>query len=362
MPHQPTPSSSAPTSQSSSQNGIGGGARRKRCDFNPEESGTSSSSPGPSSPTTLVKSCCRGHSERSRLVSGRPATRVLRSRTGSTPDSPRSLDPKARVAGSPLRPPRQVTSGSETEDSSLRLDRGTYQYMYQDIVNIKTMLLKLKRVLQEAETLNPFDGTLKNGLFYTLANSEVMAAVNTEDGSESGVSHSPQEEVADLRRQVVFLQQQLDEKERTIQLLQLQMTKYTNSDATSNAAGKESCNAATQTERIRPVSAGPSLLQSLPSENNMGPLVSLTDTWDRRRLPSLGELGVGRQPVVTTSKLPGKGVWKQRTNLAASELVAAVTSRSDQSGIPTRKYSAVTMSSTLPRRSHIGSNSLPTKT
>jgi hypothetical protein len=29
-----------------------------------------------------------------------------------------------------------------------------------------------------------------------------MAAVNTEDGSESGVSHSPQEEVADLRRQV----------------------------------------------------------------------------------------------------------------------------------------------------------------
>jgi hypothetical protein len=50
--------------------------------------------------------------------------------------------------------------------------------------------------------------------------------------------------------QVVFLQQQLDEKERTIQLLQLQMTKYTNSDATSNAAAKESCNAATQTERV----------------------------------------------------------------------------------------------------------------
>jgi hypothetical protein len=48
----------------------------------------------------------------------------------------------------------------------------------------------------------------------------------------------------------VFLQQQLDEKERTIQLLQLQMTKYTNSDATTNAAGKDSCNAATQTERV----------------------------------------------------------------------------------------------------------------
>ncbi|XP_021927916.1 uncharacterized protein LOC110833761 isoform X7 [Zootermopsis nevadensis] len=182
----------------------------------------------------------------------------------------------------------QATPGSETEDGSLRLDRGTYQYMYQDIVNIKTMLLKLKRVLQEAETLNPFDGTLKNGLFYTLASSEVMAGADTEDGSESGVGHSPQEEVADLRRQVVFLQQQMEEKERTIQLLQLQMTKYTNSDSVTHAAAKESCNATTQTERDRPVSAGPSLLQSLPSEGNMGPLVSLTDTWVQRRQPSLG--------------------------------------------------------------------------
>jgi hypothetical protein len=45
--------------------------------------------------------------------------------------------------------PSQATPGSEAEDTSLRLDRGTYQYMYQDIVSIKTMLLKLKRVLQE---------------------------------------------------------------------------------------------------------------------------------------------------------------------------------------------------------------------
>jgi hypothetical protein len=49
---------------------------------------------------------------------------------------------------------------------------------------------------------------------------------------------------------VVFLQQQLDEKERTIQLLQLQMTKYTNSSTTTSAAARESCNAATQTERV----------------------------------------------------------------------------------------------------------------
>lgn len=291
------------------------------------------------------------------LVGGRPATKVLRSRPGSTPDSPRSLDPKAHVTGSPLRPPRQATPGSEAEDTSLRLDRGTYQYMYQDIVSIKTMLLKLKRVLQEAETLNPFDGTLKNGLFFTLASSEMVSGGD----AEAGVGHPPQEEVADLQRQVVFLQQQLDEKERTIQLLQLQMTKYTNSSTATNAAAREACNAATQTERIRPVSAGPSLLQSLPSEN-MGPLVSLTDMWDQRRRPSQGQLGVVRQPVVSAATLPGKRVWKQRTSQPGSELVAAVACRPDQTGIPTRKYSAVNTSSTLPRRSHIGSNSIVTKT
>ncbi|CAG2064882.1 unnamed protein product, partial [Timema podura] len=83
-----------------------------------------------------------------RLPVTRP-TRALRSRTcSSASDSPHSLDSKPRSLGSPLRPPRQVQA-SECEDGSIRLDRGTYQYMFQDIVSIKTMLLKLKRVLQE---------------------------------------------------------------------------------------------------------------------------------------------------------------------------------------------------------------------
>lgn len=43
-----------------------------------------------------------------------------------------------------------VDSGDE---ASLRIDRGTYQYMFQDIVSIKTMLLKLKRVLQEVRPI-----------------------------------------------------------------------------------------------------------------------------------------------------------------------------------------------------------------
>ncbi|PSN29769.1 hypothetical protein C0J52_26939 [Blattella germanica] len=340
-----------------------GGARRKKSD-------EPVMSPGPSSPT-VARAFSRGRGgEKSRLVSGRPSTRVLRSRTGSTPDSPRSLDPKARLSGSPLRPPRQATPNSETEDSSLRLDRGTYQYMYQDIVNIKTMLLKLKRVLQEAETLNPFDGSMKNGLFYTLASTEATA--NEGDGS---IGQSPQEEVVDLRRQVVFLQQQLDEKERTIQLLQVQMTKYTNSE-TDNSSTGATANATTQTERLQDregrvcIQCGrwfwcfdvgshefAMLLTPTPGLSFtclLFPLnaLSLTDAWDRRKQPTAAEPGMNRRPTANCSK--GKGIWKQRPS---SELVAAV-SKPEMSGIPTRRYSAVSTSCTLPRRSHIGSNSL----
>ena len=39
---------------------------------------------------------------------------------------------------------------------------------------------------------------MQNGLFFTLANSEMVGGSDT----ESGVGHSPQEEVADLQRQV----------------------------------------------------------------------------------------------------------------------------------------------------------------
>jgi len=83
--------------------------------------------------------------------------------------------------------------------------------------------------------------------------------------------------------------------------------------------------------------------------------------WDQRRRPTQGQLGVVRQPVAAAT-LPGKRAWKQRTSQPGSELVAAVAYRPDQTGIPTRKYSAITASSTLPRRSHIRSNSIVTKT
>ncbi|XP_032452575.1 uncharacterized protein LOC100677801 isoform X5 [Nasonia vitripennis] len=224
-------------------------------------------------------------------------TRLLHSR--SSTESPRSLDgTRGRQVFSPLRPPRNVQSPSmdgSGDEGSLRLERGTYSYMFQDIVSIKTMLLKLKRVLQESgengltrtETLNPFDNTLKNGLFYNLNDGSATtdATMSPNDGRESVA-----DELSDLRRQVVFLQGQVDDKDRTIQSLQAQLTKYQNASGaelasdlspTLNGRGepRETSNAATQTEKLRPVSAGPSILQGFSQDNGMGPLVSWNDSW-----------------------------------------------------------------------------------
>ncbi|XP_017888425.1 uncharacterized protein LOC108629948 isoform X4 [Ceratina calcarata] len=241
-------------------------------------------------------------------------TKAWRSR--SVTDSPRSLDgTRNRQYFSPLRTSRNIQSPSldSGDEGSLRVDRDTYQHMCQDIVSIKTMLLKLKRVFQEAETLNPFDTSIKNGLFYNL-NEGNTTDVGTSPGSGGS---SIADELADLRRQVVFLQGQVEDRDRTIQVLQFQVSKLQgpNGDGQTcalttnynNVSSTNTCNAATQTEKTRPVSAGPSLLQTLPQEDVMGPLVSCvgwSNSWDRHRSPLLGELNGNRSSRKSTDRIP----------------------------------------------------------
>ncbi|XP_017762503.1 PREDICTED: uncharacterized protein LOC108552458 isoform X3 [Eufriesea mexicana] len=236
-------------------------------------------------------------------------TKVWRSR--SVTDSPRSIDgTRNRQFSSPLRISRNIQSPSldSGDEGSLRVDRDTYQHMFQDIVSIKTMLLKLKRVLQEAETLNPFDTSIKNGLFYNL-NENGTTDVSTSPGSGGS---SIADELADLRRQVVFLQGQVEDRDRSIQVLQFQLSKLQgpNGDGQTcaltnnhNFSSPNTCNAATQTEKTRPVSAGPSLLQTLPQEDVMGPLVRWSDSWDPHRPPLLGELNGNRSPRKSTDRV-----------------------------------------------------------
>ncbi|XP_046667385.1 uncharacterized protein LOC124359042 isoform X3 [Homalodisca vitripennis] len=212
--------------------------------------------------------------ERSTLLSARPelmngvrATRQLRPRVGSSgsgADSPRSLDtPRLRsgsALSSPLRSSRQGTSspGEDiSEDSGIRVNRGTYQSMYQDVINIKALLLRLSRVMQENEAENSHENSQKNGFYNP----------NCDSAADRKNEIAQQEVIADLQRQVVFLQSQVEEKERTIRTLQATQPPEPRGQV-------ETCNAATQTERVRPLSTGP-ILSTQPDASG-GSFVSNT--------------------------------------------------------------------------------------
>lgn len=93
-------------------------------------------------------------------------SRFLRSRGGtpnSNPDSPRSIEggrvnirSRSSVSQSPLRLSR-VTLASSTggydSDDSIKLDRTCHSAMVQEVMGMKTMLLKLKRVLHEVRRI-----------------------------------------------------------------------------------------------------------------------------------------------------------------------------------------------------------------
>ncbi|KAK9891776.1 hypothetical protein WA026_016574 [Henosepilachna vigintioctopunctata] len=237
-----------------------------------------------------------------RTSNSRP--RFLRSRTGTpntASDSPSSLDGRHRsrpsTTNSPLRRVAHASSlGYESDDSVVKLDRATHAFIKNDIISVKTMLLKLRRVLNEqtnedilsmSETHNPFESQ-SNGHFNGFS-SEANSCSETEE--DSG-----RLELMDLRRQVLFLQGQLEDKESTVKSLQEQMTKMCVDNYLSNSAPastlnteKEMCNAATQTERIRPVSVGPSSNGS-EIDSTPGSLVSATELPRRNRTAARADL------------------------------------------------------------------------
>ncbi|XP_074034066.1 uncharacterized protein isoform X4 [Leptinotarsa decemlineata] len=238
----------------------------------------------------------RSTPSRSRLLSARTST----PNSSSMADSPRSLESRLTRVGrpsatsSPVRHSRvsnlsSVAAAGYDSDDSIRLDRTNHKAIKQDIVSIKTMLLKLRRVLNEtaeeelmrSETHNPFESHhLTNGIFNSLClgdgDPSSPAMTSTEDNAAKA-----RFEVAELRRQVLFLQGQLEDREKTVQSLQEQMIKLNNDNYHANLApastmscDSQTCNAATQTERIRPISAGPSLLNGSSVDGSAGSLVS----------------------------------------------------------------------------------------
>lgn len=178
-----------------------------------------------------------------------------------------------RSSSLPLRPPRPMAV-TEIEDGSVKLDASSYRLLRQDLNGMKTLLLKLKRILHEAETLNPFDPNPKNMFYHSLAHIDIPTGFlpnseMIEEHSATEISEVMQENT-DLRRQLVLLQQQLEERDRTVRLLQQQMTKYTQIPGSEK---EEVCNAATQTERSRFWTNNLSQESSLDDTSN-GTLVS----------------------------------------------------------------------------------------
>uniref|UniRef100_T1PLW9 CorA-like Mg2+ transporter protein n=1 Tax=Musca domestica TaxID=7370 RepID=T1PLW9_MUSDO len=138
-------------------------------------------------------------------------------------------------------------------------DKSFRNAMIQDVLQFKKQLLRLRKILQETETLNPFEND--NGQLFTSCGLDSKLLDDIDLASlTSSTTDDPVQELSDLRRQVVYLQGQVDDRDRTIRLQknlieQLEAEKHKTAP-TSVEAPKECVTTATQTERTRPLSIG----------------------------------------------------------------------------------------------------------
>ncbi|CAG0899754.1 unnamed protein product [Darwinula stevensoni] len=238
-------------------------------------------SPSPSTPPIPL-----AREELQHLLATYPSRKILGSVAGSLPElslgGSCTRDEGGTILHSPtsfkmlLKSPRSSWDGRD----QVVMDGATYRMMRLETTHLKLMLYNLQSVLQQAETLNPFDSKSSRGFsqLSTLAEqgpSEEEQALGTCEGTAPGTCGSAtlgtndetaklRSQLLDAQRQILFQRQQLEERDKTIRLLQSQMTKY----ASQGGGGEPptSCrfeaarfdrsraNAATQTERLRAVS------------------------------------------------------------------------------------------------------------
>nr|XP_018897269.1 PREDICTED: serine-rich coiled-coil domain-containing protein 2-like [Bemisia tabaci] len=145
-----------------------------------------------------------------------------------------SLSPCSAISSSPFRSSRNSNINSPFDnsfsDSGIRLDQNTYQHLFQDIVSIKTLLLRLKRVLNQNEL-----------------------QINLSNPSIKYYDSEEQDQLMDLKRQLILLQQEMEEKNRKICILETQIERYSekNLNASIDLSSLEKSTSATQTERIK---------------------------------------------------------------------------------------------------------------
>ncbi|CAH2105371.1 unnamed protein product [Euphydryas editha] len=240
---------SACTASTGGQHSLG--ARRQKTDLHVAEPAARSSSPAPSLRSQRAK-------QYRASLPVRTARLLQRSRT-QTPSDAGVSDESTSPAPAP---------------SSL----------LQDVVDIKTLLLQLKRVLQEpgeehhsmsSETLDP--------LLAACAESPARA-----NGRRPPASPLHPDACAEMRRQIVYLQGQLEERDRLVRVLQQQMLRMAENH---EPRVDDTCNVATQTDRLRPAIGA-----TLTSSENSG-LVSWNEQASERKLPSFSDAQKTKRPV-----------------------------------------------------------------
>ncbi|XP_046809166.1 probable serine/threonine-protein kinase DDB_G0282963 isoform X2 [Lucilia cuprina] len=162
-----------------------------------------------------------------------------------------------------------------SSDDLMLYDKSFRNAMIQDVLQFKKQLLRLRKILQEnenfltrTETLNPFEND--NGQLFTSCGLDSKLLDDIDLASlTSSTTDDPIQELADLRRQVVYLQGQVDDRDRTIRLQKnliekLEAEKLKAPHAANEITTKECVDTATQTERTRPLTIGTESLSSKP--------------------------------------------------------------------------------------------------
>ncbi|KAI0240825.1 hypothetical protein LSAT2_008394 [Lamellibrachia satsuma] len=201
---------------------------------------------------------------------------------GTGPDRQVAVTTHSRHHSSILKPPRQAAT-MEDEESKVIMDGFTYRHLMQDLTMFKTLLLKLRRVVQEDEIGSPFGSQpwkMQNG--YRMGSTGGSSQAGSPQASESdplmlaaSFEMVKQENVelvqqlawienVELVQQLGVLQQQLEEKDHTIKLLQHQMTKYECGHL--GPQSKVFTNAATQTDRTRSLPISKSVFEPSSSQ------------------------------------------------------------------------------------------------
>ena len=182
--------------------------------------------------------------------------------------------------GKEIRPPSSASSAA-SEDGCRCKEFMASQHIQQDMVSIKTYLHRLRRILQDAETatLNSQNVSSEEKMSQrrqktrsnfldmptNIRNTQLQSL--SDELQFSRQTSSSLDEMTDLRRQLVLLQQQGEDKDRTIRQLQRQLEaanadrnrrQSSNNGVDSSSLQSQavnghaaSSNVATQTDRVR---------------------------------------------------------------------------------------------------------------